>query len=266
MRKLTMREQRPAGGASLLLGAVFAAAVGIGLAACTPASEESASPDPGAAQAPAQPDPVPAADDEFARAATFECETGGEIEVLFQHGDTPSARIRVGGAVQTLTLTPDPASPDMVYASGPQSLTLRGGDAVYVSQTGETTACRAVNRPLPPPTVEGVVRDLQQADAGAEVVLGIGQRFSVSLSGVPTAGYMWAPQDPPAFLEKVAETGGPTSTAQLHPGFAGGNHWEVTVFEAKAAGDAELTMVQRRPWEDKAEPDAATFKVKVKVQ
>jgi predicted secreted protein len=48
------------------------------------------------------------------------------------------------------------------------------------------------------------------------------------------------------------------------PGFAGGNHWEVVVFEAVAAGEGEITLAQRRPWESTAEPDASTFKFMLK--
>ncbi|MDZ4759544.1 MAG: protease inhibitor I42 family protein [Alphaproteobacteria bacterium] len=121
------------------------------------------------------------------------------------------------------------------------------------------------SRSLPAPPADGVVRDVTEADAGGLIDLKVGDTFSVSLSGVPTAGYVWAPQTLPSIVEKTAETGGPTSSDQLQPGFAGGNHWEVTVFKAVSTGEAELVMAQRRPWEDAAEPDAATFRVRLRI-
>ena len=49
-------------------------------------------------------------------------------------------------------------------------------------------------------------------------------------------------------------------------GFAGGNHWEVLVIDAVAAGESEIALVQKRPWEDKADPSdkRVTFKLTVK--
>ena len=58
--------------------------------------------------------------------------------------------------------------------------------------------------------------------------------------------------------------GGATTSAQFLPGFTGGNHWEVVIFEAVAAGEGEIVLAQRRPWEDAAEPDASTFKFTLK--
>jgi inhibitor of cysteine peptidase len=132
--------------------------------------------------------------------------------------------------------------------------------------TGPAEEPAAAPAALPAPAATGVVRDVTLADAGATIAIKTGEKFSVSLSGVPTAGYVWMPEDLPSFLAKTDELGGPTTSAQQQPGFAGGNHWEVTVFEAKAAGEGELVMVQRRPWEDKAEPDNQRFSVKVKVE
>lgn len=245
--------------------ALAALAMAAGFAACSRPQTETASKETAPMPPASETAVVAPATDEFASAAIFECDGGGEIAVLFEYGEPPTAKVRAGGgAAQTLKM--DDSGGEPVYSDGAASFKLRGGDALYKSGSGAETPCRAVSRAIPPPRVEGVVRDVQAADAGAEIALSVGQRVSVSLSGVPTAGYMWAPQDLPAFLEKVAETGGPTTSAQFLPGFAGGNHWEVTVFEAKAVGEGELVMVQRRPWEDKAEPDAATFKVKIKVQ
>jgi predicted secreted protein len=87
----------------------------------------------------------------------------------------------------------------------------------------------------------------------------------VSLSGVPTAGYIWGADAPPAFVKVSDGPGGATSSSQMLPGFAGGNHWEVLVIEAMAPGEAEISLVQKRPWEDKADPADKRFAFKLKV-
>ena len=92
----------------------------------------------------------------------------------------------------------------------------------------------------------------------------VGEKVAVALSGVPTAGYVWGASTPPAWVKATDGPGGATSSAQFLPGFAGGNHWEVVIFEAIAAGEGEIVLAQRRPWETEAEPDASTFKFTLK--
>jgi len=121
------------------------------------------------------------------------------------------------------------------------------------------------DKPLPPPKAGAVTIDLRKEDAGKTFTMKVGQRFSVSLVGVPTAGYLWAPVNPPAFLKAVGDTSGPTHSDQLKPGFAGGNHWEVSVFEATQPGKAILKFEQRRPWE-KTEPPADTWSATIEVK
>ena len=118
---------------------------------------------------------------------------------------------------------------------------------------------------LPAPKVAAIALALTAADAGKTFTMRQGDRLSVSLVGVPTAGYLWGAPAPPAFLKRVDETSGPTNTAQLQPGFTGGTHWEVTVFQAIAPGKALLTFEQRRPWEKSTPPSdvwSATIEVK----
>ncbi len=93
----------------------------------------------------------------------------------------------------------------------------------------------------------------------------VGAAFEVALVGVPTAGYLWAPVETPAFLTKAGEAGGPTSAAQLQPGFAGGNHWEVTAFRAAAPGRGVLRFAQSRPWETN-QPPVDTFSVTIEAR
>jgi len=121
------------------------------------------------------------------------------------------------------------------------------------------------NGSLPAPVANGVSRNLTVADEGKTVAMKVGEKISISLVGVPTAGYLWAADKAPDFVKVSDGPGGPTSSAQLQPGFTGGNHWEVLIVEATKAGEGELVLGQRRPWEPKTEPADKTFKVKLKV-
>jgi predicted secreted protein len=118
---------------------------------------------------------------------------------------------------------------------------------------------------LPAPTPSDVPVHISQAQAGQTIDVRVGQRFAVELVGVPTAGYVWAAKTVPAFLTAGGETSGPTTEAQRQPGFAGGNHWEVTMFTANAPGEGELVFEQRRPWET-SEPPSQTFQVTIRAR
>lgn len=129
-------------------------------------------------------------------------------------------------------------------------------------------ACAATSDPaatpsqsLAAPTPADVATTIGAADNGKIVAVAVGAKIAVELVGVPTAGYLWRVVEKPAFLEAAGEYGGPTSSAQLEPGFAGGNHWEAFAFTVIAAGEGALKLEQRRPWEEDSEPAAGEFSV-----
>lgn len=204
----------------------------------------------------------PVADARFDRAANFTCEDGAKLDVLFHHGDDETLA-RVDGAAAISLKVDTTATTAMTWKNDTVSLVLDGPGAMWTSG-GATQACTFQPRSLPPPAVEGAVRTLTIDDAGKVVEVKVGEKVAVALSGVPTAGYLWAASAPPAWVKATEGPGGATTTSQFLPGFAGGNHWEVVVFEAVAAGQGEITLAQRRPWEDAAEPDASTFKFMLK--
>lgn len=113
-----------------------------------------------------------------------------------------------------------------------------------------------------PPTPSEVPTHIRAEQNGQTVHVAVGQRFAVELVGVPTAGYVWAATQTPSFLSAAGETTGDTTQAQSQPGFVGGNHWEVLMFTATAAGSGELVLEQRRPWETN-QPPAQTFRVTI---
>ena len=207
----------------------------------------------------------PGAPDPFAQAVNFECDGGAKVDVAFDHGASRGALVRIdGGAPSTLAID-ESATSGMVFKDGATKISLEG-DGLQLTAGGTTKACRFVARSLPPPAVAGVVRDIKAEDAGVSVEMKVGEKISVSLSGVPTAGYVWSADAPPPFVKVSEGPGGATSSAQSLPGFAGGNHWEVLVIEAVAPGEGEIALVQKRPWEDKSDPSDERFKFKLKVK
>ncbi len=242
-----------------------AAATGLGLlaAACNqpPAAPSAEETKPVADTKPAD----PGAPDPFLYAANFECESGSKIDIVFESGAERTALYRIDGGAPK-QIPPDPAAQSgMVFKDASATLSFEG-DGLQMTSGGATKVCKFVSRSLPPPAVPGVVRDVKAQDAGASVTMKVGEKISVSLSGIPTAGYVWSADSPPAFVKASDGPGGATSSAQFLPGFAGGNHWQVTVIEAMAKGEAEIALVNKRPWEDKAAPDDERFKFKLKVE
>jgi predicted secreted protein len=192
----------------------------------------------------------------------FECDGGETLEIVLETGETPTAIIRTGGgSVHTLPLAA--AEDGRSFAKDGVSLDMQGSQVVWTNP--DSVVCYAVSKSLPAPVADGVVRDLTASDNGSTIEVKVGETFSISLSGVPTAGYVWAPENLPTGLETTGSLGGATTSNQNIPGFTGGNHWEVTMFRATAPGQYDLMMAQRRPWEPPTEPAAATFKVTVKV-
>jgi predicted secreted protein len=129
------------------------------------------------------------------------------------------------------------------------------------TQSEDVTATQEVAAPTP----EDVTVRITAAQAGQTIEVGVNQRFAVELVGVPTAGYVWAPAQLPAFLTRAGEATGNTVPEQSEPGYAGGNHWEVLMFAATQAGTGELVIEQRRPWETD-EPPVDTFRVTIVAQ
>lgn len=192
-------------------------------------------------------------------AAVYECVDGTTLQVRFNH-DPAGASVLLGEDLNDWSLSE--RAEFETYTHADMSLVVGPGDARLV-RSGSAVECAGVSLAVSPPGMADVVRDLRSDDAGSALDIAAGERFSVSLVGVPTAGYEWAPRGLPTFLKLVDEAGGVTSTAQYLPGYTGGNHWEVLVFEVLEAGAAELVLEQRRPWEDESEPAVDSFRVTV---
>jgi len=206
-----------------------------------------------------------AADPAFDQALTFNCEGGGKVDAVFNRDDGGILVRFDGGQGKLLKpVAPEPEMSDMRFSEGDTSIAYAMGETMTYESGGAKKTCSFAVTDLPAPTVAGVKHALTVADAGKAFEVKVGEKVSIALVGVPTAGYVWGASKPPAWVKASDGPGGATSSAQRLPGFAGGSHWEVVIVEAVAAGEGEITLAQRRPWEDAAEPDAETFKFKLK--
>lgn len=136
--------------------------------------------------------------------------------------------------------------------------------ALTACSTPEPAAPAKPQGAVAAPAPVGALR-ITSADAGKTIAAPVGGKISLELVGIPTAGYLWSVVEKPAFLTEAGTMGGPTSAAQKQPGFAGGSHWEVFVFDVQGAGKSALKLEQRRPWE-KTEPPSATFEVVIEAR
>ena len=234
----------------------IAAVAGLGLAACVGQAGNSAGTSGSEAK------PVAVADARFDYAANFTCEGGAKLDVLFHQADGAALARVDGGAA--MTLAPDDTATDgPTWKNDTAKLVLDGPGATWTSG-GAANPCTFESRSLPAPKIDGVTHALTIDDAGKSFEVKVGQKVAVALSGVPTAGYVWGAAKPPAWVKASDGPGGATSSSQFLPGFTGGSHWEVVIIEAIAAGEGEITLAQRRPWETESEADATTFKFKLK--
>jgi len=129
----------------------------------------------------------------------------------------------------------------------------------------DTSAQGGSNGAVSAPTPSDINVHITAAQNGQTVHVGVNQRFAIELVGVPTAGYVWTPAQLPAFITRAGDVSGNTTQAQSQPGYTGGNHWEVLMFSATAAGTGDIIIEQRRPWESN-EGAADTFRVTVVAQ
>lgn len=100
---------------------------------------------------------------------------------------------------------------------------------------------------------------------GAAVTMKIGETLRIELESVPTAGYVWAIAEAPAFMKQVAEGGRPTDPAHQNlPGFTGGNHYISFDFQSVEPGTGTFKLHEGRPWETD-EPPEDTYELTVTV-
>ena len=98
-------------------------------------------------------------------------------------------------------------------------------------------------------------------DSGQAISIGVNQEFIIALGSNPTTGYGWQESYDEAVLELVEKTYKPGEQAEQ--GVVGAGGVEFFRFKALKAGKTEITLVYKRPWEEKA-VDQKVFTVTIK--
>ena len=124
---------------------------------------------------------------------------------------------------------------------------------------------QVASKDLIAPKAVGVTRNFTAADQGKTIEMKVGEKISISLVAIPTAGYVWVADASPSFVKVSDGPSGPTISAQTQPGYTGGSHWEVLVIEAVKSGDGDLLLAMRRPWQKPPDLNAESFSVKLRV-
>jgi inhibitor of cysteine peptidase len=103
---------------------------------------------------------------------------------------------------------------------------------------------------------------VSESDADKPIQLILGQTLQVRLASNPTTGYSWSVQQRPDQLELVQSAYAADPQGRNMPG-AGGH--QTIEFVARSAGNGELKLEYRRPWEKNVAP-ARTFTASVVVK
>jgi inhibitor of cysteine peptidase len=104
---------------------------------------------------------------------------------------------------------------------------------------------------------------LEESDNGGQISLEIGQILSITLPSNPTTGYSWEA----IALEQaiLAQSGNPEYVSEAEGDLVGAGGTETFRFEAVASGEAQLTLIYHRQFEEGVEP-IDTFSVTVEVR
>jgi len=87
-----------------------------------------------------------------------------------------------------------------------------------------------------------VTHVFREVDEGERVTVSEGERFAVVLSSWAE----WRVEAAPAFVREIEARTGSSQAGSV----AGGDSWQVRVFEVSEAGEGELRLVLGRPWMD----------------
>ncbi len=91
-------------------------------------------------------------------------------------------------------------------------------------------------------------------DSGQTIDIGVNQEFIIALGSNPTTGYGWQETYDETMLEMMGEkTYKPGEEAE--EGVVGAGGVEYFRFKALKAGEAEITMVYKRSWEEPTPQD-----------
>lgn len=96
--------------------------------------------------------------------------------------------------------------------------------------------------------VAGCVGEVKTyTDSGQTISIGVNQEFVIALGSNPTTGYSWQGSYDETMLELV---GGESTYKESKEGVVGAGGIEYFRFKALKAGETEITLVYKRPWEE----------------
>ena len=106
---------------------------------------------------------------------------------------------------------------------------------------------------------------LDAEDGGSQVEVDVGQILVLTLESNPTTGFRWeVVEAEDSILRQSGEAAFKVASEQDPPPPGSGGA-EVFRFEAVGAGETQLALVYRRPWEEGVEP-LETFAVQIVVR
>ena len=85
-------------------------------------------------------------------------------------------------------------------------------------------------------------------DSGQTIDIGVNQEFVIAIGANPTTGYDWEVSLDETILELVEKTYKPGEEAE--EGVVGAGGVDYFRFKALKAGEAEITLVYKRSWEE----------------
>ncbi len=100
-------------------------------------------------------------------------------------------------------------------------------------------------------------------DSGQAISIGVNQEFVIALGSNPTTGYSWQENYDETVLELAEKTYKPGEEAEQDVVGAGGV--EYFRFKTLKAGETEITLVYKRPWEEPTPQDTTkVFTISIK--
>jgi len=102
-----------------------------------------------------------------------------------------------------------------------------------------------------PCLVAGCVGEIETyTDSGQTISIDINQEFVIALGSNPTTGYSWQSSYDETRLELVGGESTYEVGKEAKEGTVGAGGIEYFRFKALKAGETEITMVYKRPWEE----------------
>lgn len=113
-------------------------------------------------------------------------------------------------------------------------------------------------------TLTGCIGEVETyTDSGQTISIGVNRQFVIALGSNPTTGYMWQESFDETMLELVEKIYKQGSESEQ--GTVGAGGVEYFRFKTLKAGQAEIVLVYKRPWEELTPEDVTrVFTINIK--